>query len=324
MESEKLLTQKVQTLELLIEDITQIVLCRDTETLFELVKQKVGSELKRKVWVVDEGSDFYILKAYFDKNPSIKKNNHGVGDFSDFDKISATLFEIAFSSELTQAAPQYAVPLCSEEGSIAFFFIGQNCEGEKKPLSDTQALYTKKLLEVFNVALQNKLNYKSAITDRKTGLFTFEYFQKRLKECAAFCKRHGCVAAILMFDLDHFKEFNDTHGHLKGDEALVSVAKVLSSSVRGEDCVCRFGGEEFLILLTECNPNFLFSVAERIRVNISKIDLLDRDKHLTLTASVGGVLIDGREAMREEDLLKLVDKALYSSKQNGRNCTTIL
>lgn len=323
MDSEKALEQKVAMLELLVADMTQIVLCRDTEALFELIAKKVCDFLGRDAWVVDEGSDFYILKAYFDKNPAIKKHKHGVGDFADFEKVRAVLDEIAFSDDLCRRAPQYTIPLCNEEGSLAFFFIS-SIKQKTLPLTDNESLYTRALLEVFNIALQNKLNYKSAITDRKTGLFTFEYFQKRLKECVAFCKRHGSVAAILMFDLDHFKLFNDTYGHLLGDEALVSVAKVLSKSVRGEDCVCRFGGEEFLILLTECNPDFIFSVAERIRSNIANIDLIDHGRHLSITTSVGGVLIDGVALGEEEELLKLVDEALYRSKQNGRNCTTIL
>lgn len=127
-----------------------------------------------------------------------------------------------------------------------------------------------------------------------------------------------------MLDIDHFKNFNDTYGHLAGDKVLFEIAKTLMSSVRTEDCVGRFGGEEFVILLSECKENCIFDVAERIRKTVEQMEVIENDTKLQVTVSIGGCQILGNSLETPKTVIKRIDDALYQSKANGRNRSTIV
>ena len=145
-----------------------------------------------------------------------------------------------------------------------------------------------------------------------------------IQEKIAFVRRYNAHPAVLMLDIDHFKNFNDTYGHLAGDKVLATLAKTLRHSVREEDCVARFGGEEFVILLSECNPPSLFSVAERIRKEVEKMEVFEKDVRLKVTISIGGSLVKSDKTETPKTIIKRIDDALYQSKENGRNRCTIL
>ncbi len=123
-----------------------------------------------------------------------------------------------------------------------------------------------------------------------------------------------------MMDVDHFKRFNDTYGHVMGDAALIALAEKLKRSTRAEDCVARYGGEEFCVLVSPCTPTTLFDLAERIRVAISEIRIPFATEDLSITVSLGARMI---EPFDPPILLGDADKALYRSKKLGRNRTTI-
>ena len=171
--------------------------------------------------------------------------------------------------------------------------------------------------------MQNGLHYESSITDAKTGLYTNDFFFQRLNSALSSIKRYNQSAGVLILDIDFFKKFNDTWGHLLGDKVLISIANTLKKTLRNEDCIARFGGEEFSVLLSQCTQDSVFKVAERIRKAIEKMVIYENNTPLKITVSIGGVIIDHHEFLEPRQIFKKADQALYYSKEHGRNQSTI-
>jgi diguanylate cyclase (GGDEF)-like protein len=131
--------------------------------------------------------------------------------------------------------------------------------------------------------------------------------------------RRKNTLAVFMLDVDHFKKFNDQYGHAAGDAALGEVAKVFRSEVRSEDIVCRYGGEEFAIILPEIAADAAYDRAERIRRAVSELRIpIDNAGSAEVTVSIG-VSLYPVEGESSELLLRAADKALYAAKHAGRN-----
>jgi two-component system, cell cycle response regulator len=140
----------------------------------------------------------------------------------------------------------------------------------------------------------------------------------------ARCRREHSVVSILICDLDHFKQVNDVYGHLVGDEVLQCISSRLVSSVRSYDMVGRYGGEEFLIMLTGCDASLAEKRAEEIRSAVASHAIETTSGPLSLTLSVGVLTsTDWRNDLTGIQLLKEVDRALYCAKGGGRNCVRI-
>jgi diguanylate cyclase (GGDEF)-like protein len=123
-----------------------------------------------------------------------------------------------------------------------------------------------------------------------------------------------------MLDVDHFKTFNDTNGHDAGDEVLRNVAHVLKRHSRAEDVACRYGGEEFLVVLSACSVDDAYSKAEAIREAIAQLHVFSRGIALPLVTASLGIASYPEDGERIEDLIAAADAALYRAKSSGRNC----
>ncbi|MBQ0039918.1 MAG: diguanylate cyclase [Treponema sp.] len=177
-----------------------------------------------------------------------------------------------------------------------------------------------------SVAVHNASLIEQASTDMMTRLklkfFFFNILEDKLD--AAFAQNEKL--SIVMFDIDFFKKFNDTYGHACGDHVLKHVAKIIKDSIRDEDMACRYGGEEFTVMLCNTDKEGAFHVAERIRKKIEESVLTYEGNEMKLTIS-GGVSvfsIDGNPVRSAKILVDQADKALYVSKKNGRNQVTVL
>jgi diguanylate cyclase (GGDEF)-like protein len=159
--------------------------------------------------------------------------------------------------------------------------------------------------------------------DSKTGLFNHAYFMRRLEQEVARASRHRARAGIVMLDVDHFKRFNDTWGHLAGDAVLAALAQTLRAAVRTEDVPARFGGEEFCVIVIQCDESSLFEIAERIRLSIESMSVEFESRRLSITASLGCCLIDPDRPCAISLYVEHADKALYESKAAGRNRSTL-
>lgn len=167
----------------------------------------------------------------------------------------------------------------------------------------------------------NKLNKKLeqlAITDELTGLYNHRFFYEKLEEELLRADRYKHQVSVLMIDVDLFKKFNDTYGHLAGDEVLEKVSRCLEKGVRDTDTVARYGGEEFTVIIPEVDLNGVLALAERLReaVEAEKFEGLGKD--CCVTISIGAAICpeDTKDAV---ELIRLADEALYSSKEHGRN-----
>ena len=159
----------------------------------------------------------------------------------------------------------------------------------------------------------------SALRDPLTGLFNKRYLMDRLDSELKFARRHETALSLLMLDIDHFKIFNDTHGHLAGDAVLANLAGVLTGAVRNEDVVARFGGEELAVVLRAIAIEPAHQLGERLRRLIEQSVTLHNGTPLRATASIG---VAGFPAARPESVDAFVDaadQALYRAKRAGRN-----
>jgi diguanylate cyclase (GGDEF)-like protein len=173
------------------------------------------------------------------------------------------------------------------------------------------------------MAVEHARLYELAITDGLTKLFIHRYFQARLEEELVRAKRYHTACSLILFDIDHFKKFNDTYGHQQGDIVLIEVAKLMKLTVRDTvDIPARYGGEEFVIILPETDAKGALLVAERLRKTIEAFDFPGQEQSLKVTVSLG-VSTFPDHASTKSVLIKKADLALYECKNRGRNCSFI-
>jgi two-component system cell cycle response regulator len=165
-----------------------------------------------------------------------------------------------------------------------------------------------------------QLSLEMAITDQLTGLHNRRYMSRHLDTLIDSAKKSEKPIAFLILDIDYFKAVNDTHGHDMGDEVLREFAHRISANVRGIDLACRYGGEEFVVVMPDTDMSLAWSVAERLRASVETAPFhISRAPHtLGITISIG---IAGSEGSNDssEALLHRADQALYKAKRDGRN-----
>lgn len=162
-----------------------------------------------------------------------------------------------------------------------------------------------------------------SITDPLTGSYNRGYLNERLPGEIKRATRYGSPLSLIMSDIDHFKEVNDTHGHLTGDRALRELVQSLRESIRDDlDWVARYGGEEFVIVLPETDVEGAIRLAERMRRNISQRAIEARGKNISITISCGVTGFDAittDEIISAEAVLNQADDFMYQAKEQGRN-----
>jgi diguanylate cyclase (GGDEF)-like protein len=177
-------------------------------------------------------------------------------------------------------------------------------------------------LSVANVRLREALRTQS-IRDPLTGLYNRRYLEEMLQRETRRAVRADCGLGVMMLDLDHFKNFNDTYGHDAGDAVLRETASFLAKSVRAEDIVCRFGGEEFLIILPMADLRASHARAERIRSRLRELTVMHQGQSLgPITVSVGVAELP-QHGTSPRELLEASDAALYCAKREGRDCVIV-
>ncbi|MBF0216724.1 MAG: GGDEF domain-containing protein [Candidatus Omnitrophica bacterium] len=178
-----------------------------------------------------------------------------------------------------------------------------------------------------------------AVHDGLTGMYTNKYFKEHLAQEMKKSRRSGLPLCLLMCDVDHFKRFNDTYGHLAGDVVLQHVARIIAENVRESDIVARYGGEEFAVILLDTGakkghdaakrttPPFTeesLMIAQRIKKKIETARVrLDSDTEVGVTMSVGLSFYTDETEHTQSSLVHEADQALYQSKNNGRNRITV-
>jgi len=154
-------------------------------------------------------------------------------------------------------------------------------------------------------------------TDELTGTASRQVFDLSLEQAMKRRQRDGAPVAIILLDIDQFKKINDTHGHLKGDMVLQETARIMRSTMRDSDILCRWGGDEFIVLAQNCDLDDAGVIAEKSRDAIEKITPMTLPDILRVSVSAGVTEIHDSDTM--DDAIARADAALYHAKESGRN-----
>ena len=159
--------------------------------------------------------------------------------------------------------------------------------------------------------------------DALTGLNNRRHFFYLAEQEVKRARRYDRKLAAMMLDIDHFKQVNDTYGHASGDKVLQAIAELSKRTLRKQDTIGRYGGEEFAVILPETDISRAMEVAERLRVAIASCPIDISQGTVDLTVSIGVAALDTDGNMAVESLLDRADKALYAAKREGRDCVKV-
>ena len=223
------------------------------------------------------------------------------------------------SGEAEVRQPYLCVPLIVQSELIGLLWIaftpGTSLSGERQL---AVALSEQIALAISNIRLREDLRQQT-IRDPLTSLYNRRFLEESLNREIARCRRSGSGFALLMIDVDHFKRFNDTYGHDAGDSVLRTVGRALQEVCREGDIACRFGGEEFVVVLPDTDREGAVVASERILAFMRNLTLRDNTRNLgSITVSVGLALFP-EHGETVKDIVQSADKALYAAKGAGRN-----
>jgi two-component system cell cycle response regulator len=257
-------------------------LCADRDRGLELIRTLRQTELGRSVYIM-------VLTRHDDEERLTMALDAGADDYLDKPVVSKIL--------------------------DARLRAGRRMIREQQLLRLEQETLRRRLLEL---AITSQHAREAALTDVLTGLYNRRHAVDRLKQEWAEADRGMRPLAVLMLDIDYFKAVNDSHGHDAGDEALRQVADTLRAISRMSDVLCRYGGEEFLVIAPDTSLDGATLLAERMRSAVAQRNLMLATQTVRLTVSLG-VAVKGDGIASAERLLKAADEALYRAKQYGRN-----
>ena len=221
--------------------------------------------------------------------------------------------------------PSLIVPLMQKNHLDGILIFGDRIS---LPEETGYSSYEKELILTISslaaIAIYNSTLLERSSTDMMTHLKLKYFFYNVLTDKLDMAVTQGQPIAIIMFDIDYFKRFNDTYGHACGDYVLQTVAKIIRSCIRSCDLASRYGGEEFTVMLDNTNKDDAMTVAERIRRHIEEYDFCYENQHVKVTISIGVTVFDVEKNLVTSPklLVDQADQALYVSKRSGRNRVT--
>ncbi|HET7205300.1 MAG TPA: sensor domain-containing diguanylate cyclase [Terriglobales bacterium] len=220
-----------------------------------------------------------------------------------------------------EARSRMCIPLVSFGQRLGVLILS-NTKSDTFEAADQQSLES--VADICATAIQNAHHVERvrqlAYIDGLTGIFNRRFFEMRIAEEIERARRFDTRMALIMIDIDQFKRLNDEFGHLLGDEVLRQVSSIFSQHLRKIDVLCRYGGEEFIIALSQTDPESAFGVADKLRKVVAAWQFPGVPRSVTISAGVAVLPEDG---INRDDLVKVADSALYLAKQSGRNrvCT---
>lgn len=333
--------KKLYDLQQLLEIARSLCSTLDYSTLVESILYTCMSQMRclgAGIFVLDDvETDSYILGTNYtgmDLDSEIEyviPHNHPVVDLLDEKEKVFTVRDLQKAmpkeklDEIYSLKPSLIVPLFQKNRINGILLLAERMDlGDGTAYNDYDIKIILNIASLASMAINNASLLERSSTDMMTHLKLKYYFFNVLGEKLDQSIAQNLQLAVIMFDIDHFKNFNDTYGHACGDYVLIAVSKVIRASVRQQDMASRYGGEEFTVMLPNTLKEDAMAVAERIRENIENTDFVYEGQHMHVTIS-GGVSIYTAEDNPVETAKELVDQAdqaLYVSKKNGRNRIT--
>ena len=227
--------------------------------------------------------------------------------------------------EIYSLKPSLVVPLFQKNRINGILLLAERMDlGHGTDYSEYDLSQIITIASLVSMAISNATLLERSSTDMMTHLklkyFFFNVLSDRLDQSIA----QNLEVGVIMFDIDHFKSFNDTYGHACGDYVLIAVSKIIRSSIRQQDVASRYGGEEFTVMLPNTDKESALAVAERIRKNVEKMEIVYEGQymHVTISGGVSVYNVDVNPVKNAKELVEQADQALYVSKNNGRNRIT--
>jgi diguanylate cyclase (GGDEF)-like protein len=216
-----------------------------------------------------------------------------------------------------ESASRMSIPLISfghTLGVLTLHSSQQNAfrESELQSLESVADICANSIQNAHYVERVKQLAY----LDGLTGIFNRRFFELRIMEEIERARRYGTGMAVIMADIDQFKRLNDEFGHLLGDEVLRQVSSLFHQQLRKIDVVCRYGGEEFAILLTQITAQQAIAIAEKLRRMVESFQFPGVPRTITISAGVAAFPTHGKT---RDDMIRAADSGLYAAKQAGRN-----
>jgi diguanylate cyclase (GGDEF)-like protein len=217
-------------------------------------------------------------------------------------------------------------PLIYSERLQGIIGAGEKLQFQKFSEADFEIFHI--LVNIISISIGNSYLFQEmktlSLTDAMTNLHNYRYFEDRLKEEINRGNRHNKKVSLMILDIDHFKNYNDTLGHQAGDEVLRSIGKILKQTIRDEDIVARYGGEEFCIILPGIEKSGIPILGERVRKRVESEKFFKEKVQPggKVTISIGTATFPD-DAKNFNDLVEKADKALYQAKNSGRNQTKL-
>lgn len=328
---EELLEEK-KAADFLLLEAYEIFRQESVEEIFALIIKYLSDKFipSKLTFILNEGIMFNRIKIIAYENMKSIETDAEIDSLEDlehvFRKYSKTINFLVLENECNQSEsvkefrkfnPEIVVPVLGISGLYGVILFGPKILGIEYTAKEIS--YIDHLMRFTSIAIQNTIHYEHSVKDSKTGLYNHNFFINRINEQIARSRRIKIPFSIIVMDIDHFKNFNDTYGHLAGDKVIISLAKTLQKVSREGDILSRFGGEEFMILLPHAGREVSCLASERFRKAIEAMETEYQGHILKVTVSLGVASYNHLEDLDAVNLIKRADAAMYQSKNSGRN-----
>jgi diguanylate cyclase (GGDEF)-like protein len=300
----------------------------DLHSLSEYALDRVmnGTGADAAAILLEQDGDICVLESFgIREAQSLASDPHILNSFSKGASYVITHPEdIIVESTLTQFHPKEVVvePVKFKNVAIAVLLLAK-AEPFQEDCSKQLSIFTQSLAVALHNALEHEQLQKLAALDPLTGILNRRFGLVRLHEEYSRSVRRATPLGVLMFDIDHFKQVNDTYGHVVGDRVLRNITGLIRQGIREGDILLRYGGEEFMVILPGASKDDSFTIADRVRHIVRDSKTAYGDNQIGVTISVGVDSMPESSVSGELELIANADEALYRSKNSGRDKVTI-
>jgi len=315
----------------------------DTGSILDIIMEKTNELVKAEAGSVllldDETNDLYFELAEGEKKHDIKRFRlrvgEGIAGWVALHGKPIIVEDVAtdprFCNKMDDSLDFrtrsiLCVPLRSKGRILGVLEVINKVNG--KPFDQKDLDLVLSLVDQAAIAIENSLLYRKAtelaITDGLTQLYNFRYLHQSLDVEISRANRYHTEVSLLFLDLDYFKHVNDRYGHLVGSQVLIEVGKILTRCLRPMDVVCRYGGDEFIVVLPETDPDAALGTAERLRKMIEENTFhTDAGETFHLTASFG-IASYPNHVKNKNELIQMADQSMYRVKEDTRNAVFMI